>query len=254
MHVEQAIFASSARGPVKGYQLVAASEGINRELAREIHRWSPTQLVSDDPHQWTVNYFPLDTQWVAVGRTVLGGPEYSNRGGLEVVTRIAVLSNQQFFQYDYDASAVCSTALALGALRLPSELPNRVLPLVQLPDKPFVSAAVGRDSITPNSDSDHFGEHDFDSAWISQAVSLLRHHKPVAIIGACNPRDAAAKLIASMSPPDRPGVSFTTGLPPAMDRPFQLHFLPELTHAFSRALEQADVHVLNLADILQPTA
>jgi hypothetical protein len=120
--VEQAIFASSDRGSVKGYQLVAKSSGVDRATSQELCRWAPSQIPSSDPSQWTINYFPVSDDFVAVTRTVLGGPEYSSRGGTQVVTLILILRDEQFLSYGCNSILVAKTALAMGCLKLPSEM------------------------------------------------------------------------------------------------------------------------------------
>ena len=77
MNVEQAVFASSDRGSVKGYQLVAKSQGIDRACSQELCRWAPTQMRSDDTSEWTINYFPVSDDSVAITRTVLATDDES---------------------------------------------------------------------------------------------------------------------------------------------------------------------------------
>lgn len=118
MKIQQAIFTSSDRGQIKGYQLVAISDDIDRSILRELQRWSPSHMGDDDPAKWTINYFPVSEDHVAVTRTVLGGPEYSSRGGSQVVTLIAVLDNEQFAAYENNAMLVArsiGSRLAAGS-------------------------------------------------------------------------------------------------------------------------------------------
>ncbi len=121
MKVEQAVFASSDRGRMDGYQVIAKSSGVDSRACKELCRWAPTRAPSHDPKKWTINYYPVSDDSIAVTRTVLGGPEYSCRGGTQVVTMILLLHNEQFISYDCNSIAVARTALMLGYLRLPLE-------------------------------------------------------------------------------------------------------------------------------------
>jgi len=243
MKIQQAIFTSSDRGQIKGYQLVAMSDGIDRGISKELYRWSPSHMGNDDPTHWTINYFPVSKDCVAVARTVLGGPEYSGRGGLQVVTLIAVLHNEQFATYGNNAILVAQTALALGWLRLPTGMPHR-LEAFELPDHPVElppgnqrlrkKGVAENDSPTWGPASKDFDDDDSEFRLLSEVIELLKENNRLAIIGARSPVEMAAKLISHLSPESRREFSFTTGLPPAPHRPFQAHFL-----AYSnRALDQ----------------
>ena len=114
--VDQAVFASSDRGRIKGYQLVSASSGVDRACSQELCRWAPTQFPTDDPDTWTINFFPVSRDLFAVTRTVLGGPEYSGRGGMQVVTLILLLRDDQFAAYGCNPIAVAKNSVDAGVL------------------------------------------------------------------------------------------------------------------------------------------
>ena len=249
MRIQQAIFTSSDRGQIKGYQLVAMSEGIDRSVAKELYRWSPSHMGDDDPANWTINYFPISEDLVAIARSVLGGPEYSSRGGLQVVTLIAVLHNKQFAAYDNNAMQVAKTALALGWLRIPKDMPSR-LQAFDLPDYPLKPAtgnrvflkhrAADRDAEKWSTSSEDFDEFSL----LRELTELLNANKRLAIIGAPSPIELVAKLISHLSPEERREFSFTTGLPPALHRPFQAHFLPDVDRALNQLLKSDGITVV----------
>lgn len=226
IQVEQAIFASSDRGSVKGYQLVAKSSGVDRTISQELCRWAPTQMLSSSPADWTINYFPVSDDWVAVTRTVLGGPEYSSRGGTQVVTRILLLSNEQFLCYHGNPVAVVRTAMALGAMRLPANMTLAKLDPLSLPARPL---------------EEPLEEDDQTDPLIEEIFALIRQAQRVAVIGLDNPLDSIARLMPRLSVDARRECSFTTGLAPAVRRPFQTHFLPAVDAAMQRTLDSQNI-------------
>jgi hypothetical protein len=238
--IEQAIFASSERGSVKGYQLVARSPGIDRAISQCLCRWAPTKLPSDDPEDWVINYFPIDDQLVAITRTIRGGPEYSRRGGFQVVTLILVLTNEQFQAYRCNPILVTKTALALGLLRLPLNLDCDQLPLAKLPVQPLVLPAERR--LSRVGDPDAESEH----ALLDNVAEMVNSAKRIALIGADNPIPLLEDLIGKLSFEARRAFSFTTGLAPTVRRPFQAHFLANADLARQRTLDAQNIKRIEL--------
>lgn len=232
MKVEQAVFASSDRGSVKGYQLVAKSGGVDRACSQALCRWAPTQFPSDDPDHWTINYFPLSDDLVAVTRTVLGGPEYSGRGGTQVVTLILVLANEQFLSYGCNPIAVARTAMTMGSLKLPLDMAREQLPQATLPSRPIVEP-----SLMGNRESDDDGF----SQLLKEVTDLLRDGRRVAVVGLSDPMEAVVRLLPRLSHEARRSFSFTTGLAPAASRPFQAHFLSDVDLTRQRTLVSQNI-------------
>jgi hypothetical protein len=254
MHIQQAIFTSADRGQIKGYQLVAKSDNIDRNISRELCRWSPSHMGNDDPGNWTINYFPVSDELVAVARTVLGGPEYSGRGGSQLVTITAVLQNEQFAAYENNAMSVAQTAVALGWLRLPLQMPSR-LPAITLPESPlggqpeyqgFLEEQSGEcSSLIWGAPREELFEKLTDSSLPTGIIDLLNQGKRFAIIGARSPAEMVEKLISELPIQARRDFSFTTGLPPALHRPFQAHFLPYSNPILSQMLKSEGVTVVH---------
>lgn len=229
MNVEQAVFTSSDRGRIKGYQIVARSAGIDRAMIQELCRWAPTQVPSDDPKDWTINYFSVSPDCVAITRTVLGGPEYSGRGGTQVVTLILVLTNEQFMSYACNPVHVIRAAMAMGYLRLPLDPDCEVLTQAVLPSRPIAEGG-----------SDDEVDADYGSL-LDQVTDLLKETHRVAVVGLPDPIDALGHLVPRMSVEARRKFSFTTGLTPTVRRPFQLHFLPTADITRQRTLDAQDI-------------
>lgn len=229
MNVEQAVFASSDRGRIKGYQVVASSAGIDRSMIQELCRWAPTQIPSDDPKDWTINYFPISSDAMAVTRTVLGGPEYSGRGGTQVVTLILVLSDEQFMAYGCNPITVANAALVMGYLRLPLDPDNEALPQAVVPSRPIVELDIENDL------------GDRDEKLLDQVTDLVKEMHRVAVVGFQDPIEAVRRIVPRLSVEARRQFSFTTGLTPTVRRPFQLHFLPSADLTRQRSLDAQDI-------------
>ena len=227
MHVDQAVFASSDRGSVKGYQLISKSTGIDRACSRVLSRWAPTRVLSEDLDQWTLNHFPVSNDLFAVTRTVFGGPEYSGRGGTQIVTLFLLLNHAQFKLYDFNPISVARTAIAMGWLRLPLETKHEQLPQATLPIRP----------IAANASSDDHTEAEL----LEDISSHLVRDRRVAVIGVADPIGAVGRLVPRLSEESRKKFSFTTGLAPSNNRRFQAHFFSSTTMHRERTLNLRDL-------------
>ncbi|MGV3482850.1 MAG: hypothetical protein ACO1RT_00380 [Planctomycetaceae bacterium] len=234
---EQAVFTSSDRGPIRGYQLVAKSSGIDRDLSQELCRWAPTRTACETPDDWTLNCFPATDDLVAVTRTTMGGPEYSGRGGTQVVTLMLVLCAEELESYDFNPVSFARTAMAMGCLRLPLDWEAELLSPVSLPAYPLVGE-VGR-----RSESHSCDEHE----WLSQVTSLLEEGRRVAVVGPIDPFAAADRVIRNLPVHRRPNLSFTTGLEPSIRRPFQLHFFESVDSTRQRALDSQNIACVSVS-------
>ncbi len=214
MQVDQAIFTSVCSGRVQGYQLAARSDGIDDRLAQSLIRWGPSHagLCSGDRFAESVNFHPLDEGRFVLSRTMYGGPEYSDRGGLQLVTVIALLEESHVVDYDSDPVALMRQSRMEGRFRLPAELTTR-LPSLSLPG---VSPSVFWEPATRSGD-EHFAE---------DVANRLSHGEKLAITHCHNPLPLLQRIIAKTPRDHRLNVSFCTGLKPTAHRPFRLHFLP----------------------------
>ncbi len=233
LSVEQAVFASSDHGRMKGYHLVAKSAGIDAAIGQELCRWAPTQFPIHDAERWTINYYPLGDDQVAVTRTVLGGPEYSGRGGTQVVTLILLLDKQAFSAYQCNAISVAKHALALGALCLPLTLAHDGLPTVELPSQPIIDPGMGPPGTADGNREDH--------EWLTHVLDLLNQSQRMAVVGLADPIQTLSQWVGRLTPQQRWQLSFTTGLAPTAVRPFQLHFLETVDAAQQRTLDAQNI-------------
>lgn len=262
MQLEQAIFTSSQRSRIKGYQLVCRSAGIDRNMAQELCRWSPSQLPdSADQNDWFLSAYPLSHGFTAIARTVWGGPEYSCRGGNRVVTLICLISTQQLTSYRSDPCLVASTALSLGHLRMPLDIP-RSLETMTLPDVPICgcselnslnSTNTSRTGPVPDSTpswAPNLGAGDLRSAspnasLLVEAAELVNAGQRVALVGVEQPFEFLQELLPQLGGEIRAGLSFTTGLLPSSQRPFQVHFVSEVDMRLQASLDGQGIRLLH---------
>ena len=214
MQLEQAIFTSARTRHAQGYHLTSRSPGITDQVAQALSQWSPSHggLIESNIDAVSLNYFPLPSNCGVLARSVYGGPEYSDRGGLQIVTRMLVFHREQLADYSNSPLILARLALALGQLRLSSNL-NQVLEPVELPDwTALANAAPKHNSVEP-------------SARVQTLVQRLQTGSRVAVIGAENPQVLLEELFQQTHPNDRLDMSFTTGLKPSMHRQFRVQFL-----------------------------
>ena len=229
MEIDQAIFASSDRGLVRGYQLISKSAGVDAACSQTLCRWSPTQLPLE-PDQWALNFFRVSETAVAISRSLWGGPEYSGRGSAEVVTVILILRDEQFAAYGHDPLAVASTALAMGLLKLPLDMRPMQLPLASLPSCPLIDPRLTTNEGTGESGST-----------VDAIVELILQQRRIAVIGQVDPWSVIERVLTKLPQQARRRFSFTTGLSPALSRPFQSHFLASADAATRHSLRSQDV-------------
>lgn len=231
MQVEQAIFTSIDNGSMKGYQLTSRSSRIDKHIAQELCRWAPSHasLLAAESDYSSLNYFPVLSNWVAIARTFYGGPEYSGRGSMQIVTHFLVLRLEQFADYDYDPLAVARTAQALGYLRLTSEMPEQ-LPKARLTDKPllYLPAPMRCES----AEDESIDEQEI----YAEVLALVKEGQRVAAVGIASPMNVCERLIGQLPAASRLQMSIATGLKPSTHRKFQLHFIPHREFGMEKRL------------------
>lgn len=244
MKVQQAVFTSAETGRMKGYQLVSRSPEVDPHVAQELCRWSPSHasLVDEAADYWSFNAFPAGPERTAVTRTVHGGPEYSNRGGTQIVTLMLVLTRDQLAAYHDDALAVARTALAIGRLRLPTAFPEQI-PAVELPERSLFAGEPDREDRAGGD-----GQASLPPV-LAEALELILAGRRVAVVGQGEPLASLKMLMAHVPRPRRRGLSFTTGLRPSARRQFQLHFLPEADAALQRTLASQGIECVGPAPV-----
>ncbi len=223
MQVEQAVYTSIQGDQVHGYHLVARSPGIDDSLAQLLTHWGPSHgaLISAKPNASSLNFHSADKNWFAVTRSVYGDWEYSDRGGLRLMTLMLLLTADQMAKHRWDPLELSQRARSIGALRLQLDLPQQ-LPRIELPIPMKFSADVtSSDDPTP---------------WAARARQIVDAGGRVALIGSLNPLDILAQIIELTPLEERFNLDFTTGLRPSLHRPFRIHFLPSDEQELARQL------------------
>lgn len=226
--VDRAVFASTDRSLVKGYQLVARSAGIDRPSAQALCRWAPTRMLHDAPQQWTAQAFQLPDGRHCLARTLIAGREYSQRGGVHVVTIFLVLTPWQYSHYHDHPVAVIRIALALGYLHVTQPLPHGTLPQCLLPAYlPMPQAGWNE----PDAGIDTTA-----GRWLDEASQRIASRQRIAVISPAGPLAIAAAIVNRLPAAARQSFSFSGGLPLSVHRPFQLHCLKPGDFGDQRAL------------------
>ncbi len=210
VQVEQAVFTSSNRGAVEGYQLVAKSPGIDERAAHVIRQWSPTHsaLASKNISAQSINYFSIDKHRFAIGRTLYGLPEYSNRGSLQTVTQYLVTSIEHLQSFQGDVWTMYSIARSMGLLQFNPQLPPR-LSTVALPATTILA---GQSTAST------------DLELARRATHKLIEGSSVAVVGVPDPISTLRHIFFLMNVEQRLNCSFMTGLQHSTQRKFKLEF------------------------------
>jgi hypothetical protein len=218
MRVEQAVFTSASTRRHRGYHLVGRSAGINDRVAQDLIRWCPTHasLADTRVNAQSINCFPVSDGRISISRTVYGGPEYSARGALQVVTLMLVVRGEQLCDYDYNPLHVYRTASVLGWLRLVSHIPADPA-AADLPDRRLSACDVPQPDTQKNKDI------------VARSIQLLRDGHRVGYVNVLDPTIVLDALLRNVTPAERLNLSFATGLKPSHHRPFCLQFFDAAT-------------------------
>jgi hypothetical protein len=233
VQVEQAIFTSVQSGRVQGYQLAARSDGVDDRLAQALTKWGPSHaaLCSPQPAAESYNFHAVENECFAVSRTLYGGPEYSSRGGLQLMTRYALVDGGLLRDFGNDPVALLRLARCEGLFGLVTKFDRR-LPSLALPEaRPSVHWSVpARKGV---------GET------VDEIAGRLERGERLAVTHCFNPLTVLQHLIRRMPDSHRLELSFTTGLKPTAHRPFRLHFLPGDSPEIRRAASALGITCLS---------
>ncbi len=209
MLLEKAVFTSTRSQRVAGYHLVNKSALISDDIAQILCRWSPSHdsLMDSNQNASSINFFPVIDNLFAVSRTVLGGPEYSGRGGLQTVTFLALATADQLRRYGNDTIALTRIAMRRGDMcfvdgsfsNSPIELPEHHTTVENIPS---------RLQYLP---------------LLDETIELVAGGHQVALVGVRQPLKAMQSIIHRLPIEHRTAFSFTTGLKPSSQRPFSVH-------------------------------
>jgi hypothetical protein len=256
MQVDQISYGSVKRRNMKGYQIIGKSHGVDAALSGAFCRWAPShnalEGAPDETSEdaWALSFFPISESRFAIARTVHGGPEYSGRGGLTVMTTALLIAKEQFEQYENHAVDVARTAMALGHLILRPDS-SESLPTVTMPKTPLALRL-------PVSDWSDNGVPRLPAhavQWVArESCSLLRDNRRVMIVGPCDPLPILTLLLDQLSAEERPRISFACGLKPSNRREFCLQFThQEMTPKLQRELARQGIEAIDLVRVLAET-
>lgn len=231
MILQQAIFTSAKTHKVQGYHLVARSPGIDEPLARSLIRWCPSHgaIAGPEPDADSLNFHPLENGYFALSRTMFGAPEYSARGGLQVLTRALLLRAEQLEGYDHNPVTFALHLMALGHLRLEPSFPAELDPL----EVPRCCVCVTE----PQSPGEAW------SGLLGELTRTLSSNGRACVVGLDDPLPVLSAALQRTAPRRRGEISFSTGLKPSKHRPMQLQFLPSINAKLRHQLESEKLAV-----------
>ncbi|MCA9138379.1 MAG: hypothetical protein KDB00_16525 [Planctomycetales bacterium] len=256
MQVEQITYGSLNRSRMKGYQIIGKSPGIDGTTASSFCKWAPShnslEVGSDQAAQdaWGLSFFPLSDYHYAIARSVHGGPEYSGRGGLAVVTAALVMNRKQLGAYEFHGVDIARTAIALGNLILKLDQ-DETLPPVTLTVRPL-SMSQPKSDFT-DSTKPLLPGHAVN--WIArETVSLLRDNRKVMIVGKSDPLPILTLLLDQLTPRERAETSFACGLKPSSRRDFRVQFTQDImSPKMQKELDRSGIAPIDIARVLVAT-
>ncbi|MFC1759286.1 hypothetical protein ACFL2H_11050 [Planctomycetota bacterium] len=233
MYVDQAIFASVRGAQGSGYQLVSRSRGVDDSAAMMLRDWGPSHgaLLSRDTDCSAINYYTIGSDRIVVSRTIYGGPEYSQRGELEVYTRSIVASRRLLESYDNNPWWLAKTVSTLGYFRLMRHSEPGMIE-VDLPDRSLLGVRTKPKTCIAEQP-------------LNQALQSLQLNHPVALIGNIDVEQAMSQLMQRLGSQQRTRISFTTGMKPSVRRPFQLHLFPMASATLNSRLIKLGISPIN---------
>ncbi len=211
--IEQAIFTSAETDAACGYQVIAASGGLEESELREIAAWGPSHgaLLSEGPEAASLNFHRLHSGRYCASRTVHAGPEYSARGGLRVYTQCLIVPPGVLARFANNPFALLRAALANGTLRVYEEIPRRLSACTLTGRAAAVDTALlARLCSTPG------------APWLAALLQAALDSVTIAVRGGPAPEALFAGILNCLPPACRIEFSFSTGLKFCSRRPFRM--------------------------------
>jgi hypothetical protein len=211
--IEQAIYTSCQTNRSDGYQLVAASPGIDAADARELAVWGPSHdsLWEGGQAAVSVNFHRLPSGAYCVSQTTPAGVEYSQRRGPNVYTQSLVVDAQGLSEFANNPFALLQASIALGHVCVQEKIPKRLDPFWLEPE----AQGAGKDAL------DQLVRHP-GPVWLGLLLDGALNSTSLGIVagerGAC----LVAALVQSLPHECRREFSFTTGLRYSPRRPFRV--------------------------------
>jgi hypothetical protein len=237
--IEQAIFTSARTDRSRGYQLVAASPGIDSEDARILATWGPSHgsLCDAGPGGSSVNFYPLPSGRWCIGHSVAAGEEYSGRGGYRLYTRSFVVGSETLARFANNPFALVRVIRGRGLLSVENS-PATTLPPIELPgDSPAVDEGVLSSFV------ELLGTERV--AWL---VESLFTAESLIIVGRENRELLLAGLLNCFPLECRLELSFATGLIYSPRRPFRINALATDSAEVRRLKRHPQISVFEVND------
>jgi hypothetical protein len=210
-YVEQAFFAPAEMEGEAGYQIVAGSEGVRRDDARELAVWSPCQDALHDRGEVceSFSFHPLPSGAHCIARSTPAGWEPD--GGTRVHTHCLIVPPRVLARFANNPFAIIQTMTENGLWRNAESPSARLMPLAL----PGGTAAV---------DQRLLQELAVDPGAENMAILLQEVCNAVclALAGSSRPERLMAGLFSCLPQECRLEFSFSTGLKFSPRRPFRL--------------------------------
>lgn len=234
MLLEQAVYTSAKTKLREGYHIVAKSTGVSNEVTTALNRSCPSHdsLQCLDANFQSLNFHDLGNGMFSISRSVYGGKEFSNRGGLQVATIVLLARREQLAGYDYNVIRLARAAQSLGHLRWTPRFPSQ-LPRVEIPD---AGANIHGERL----------EHAVRER--DQLLAHWRSGKTVVVVTDTSADELMESCVLALSAEERLLLSFTTGLKWTKQRPFQLYVLRNLRTDTRLRLQSAGAVILGDSD------
>ena len=231
MQLRTATYTSVQNRRLSGYQLLNVSDGIDDKVSISLARWSPSHdgLFDGAADARSFNFFNCGDGQYGFSRTCFGGPEYSGRSGLQVFTRILILTEEQFAAFGYDASDVVQRMASSGAFHFCNSKDG------QFDIRLLQPSRLRR----PQNPDDLIAHHGF------RAVQMLGRDQQLAVIGIDNTMSFLRAIFKGIDQHTRKEMSFCTGLKPTRTRPFRIQFFNKLTESLKNDLSREKIPVLD---------
>lgn len=237
MSIEQALFTSIRGDRLDGYQLAAASPGLDAEDARELTRWSPSHdaLLEPSAASESLNFHRLQSGRYCLSHTAAAGEEYSNRGGPRIATRLFVCEGEVLARFANNPFRLYEAVLADGCFATDEDRP-------QLHSLSLVGGAAPFDALLVASVCSEIGPGRLSLLidTVMCELSMLAVASPISF------ERLLASLFSLLPVDSRPEVSFCTGLAFCASRPFRIQPLPASPAEGRRLGRQSGVELLDL--------
>ncbi|MBN1852414.1 MAG: hypothetical protein JW829_06805 [Pirellulales bacterium] len=229
MLIEHAIHTSSQTTGNEGYQIVAASPGIDDSELGQLALWCPSHdgLLPEFCASGSISFFQLSDGKNWITRTRTAGTEYSDRGGYRLVTHCMRIPDEIFIKFSNNPFSVLDAVVAGGHLDididgvLPKE--GKIQPVA------LIGRARAFDPIRLRAWERTLGHH-----LLIQIVDSCCTSTHLAFVGGSEVFSWLAALVNILPVSTRKVISFSTGQRAVASRKFRWTSAPDDYHLLRR--------------------